>query len=162
MLTFVTSIRSAIAGLFLLLCGGFLALWPLTQSRNFELFNNVSEWELYCAESWNGKLRISHSVNSAKSSKLNVWRFWSIPDQRMRTDYAQYSREWNSSLFGATWNKDEVSLALPHLLWAALALLIAFLIKPAPKHQFVFQDLLIMIALIAVIAGAFTLTNNPG
>jgi len=154
------SFRSAVAGTFLLACIGTLLLWPVTSKHNFELFNNVSEWELYCVESWNGKLRISHNTNMGKSAELNHWRFWSIDESRMHADYAQYTREWNSSLFGGSWNKDEMSLFLPHLYWAALAGLFAYAIKPKPKLQFAFHDLLMMTALIAIIIGLFTLTNH--
>ena len=160
MVSLLKSIRSAIAGLLLLLCVGIVLLWPITSDRDFELFNNVSEFELYCIESWNGKLRVSHSVNSGKSSEFNVWRFWSVSERRMKSDYSQYWREWNASPFEATWNQEDVALALPHLIWAALTLLFAFLIKPVPKFQFAFQDLLIMIAIIAIIVAGLTLTNR--
>ena len=160
MYALLKSLRSAIGGLFFLLCGGLILLWPVTKNYNFELFNNVAEFELYCMESWDGKLRISHSINCGKSSKLNVWRFWSISDEKMHSDYAQYSLEWSSSLFGVTWNKDEVSFSFPHIVWAALALMLAYLVKPTPKLRFAFQDLLIMTAMIAAIVGGFTLTTR--
>lgn len=157
MVVLLKSFRSAVAGAFALLCFGILLLWVVTKNRNFELFNNVSKFELYCVESWNGKLRMTHSTNCGKTYELNQWTFWSIDDDLMRSSYSQYTQEWNSRLFGASWNDDEASLYLPHLCWATLSAMAAYLIKPKPKFQFAFSDLLMLTALIAVIAGGFTI-----
>ncbi|TWU44711.1 hypothetical protein Poly51_59800 [Rubripirellula tenax] len=156
MVAILKSFLSAVAGAFALLCFGILVLWVVTNNRNFELFNNVSEFELYCVESWNGKLRMTHSTNCGKTYELNQWTFWSINDDRMHSNYSQYTQEWNASLFGASWNDDAVSLYLPHLCWAMLAATAAYLIKPKPRFQFAFSDLLMLTALIAIIAVGFT------
>ncbi len=157
MVTILKSFRSAVAGAFALICVGIVVLWVVTKNRNFELFNNVSEFELYCAESWNGKLRMTHSTNCGKTYELNQWIFWSIDDDRMHSNYSQYTREWNADLFGTSWTDDEVSLHLPHLCWATLAAIAAYIIKPKPKTQFAFSDLLMLTGLIAIIVAGFTI-----
>jgi hypothetical protein len=111
--------------------------------------------ELYWLESWNGKLRISHSNNMGKTAQLKQWIAWSMPSPRMRKSYAEYTVEWESNNFAANWNAEEKALALPHWMWAAFLGLFAFLVKTHPKTQFNFFELLALIAIFAILFRVF-------
>ena len=156
-------VRSATAGVCLLLGVGTLLLWLLTYNSKLEFFNNVAEFELYCVESWKGKLRLGHSTNTGKTRHLNRWTCWSIPDARLYADYAQHVGDWEANAFVITWNAEDRSLAMPHWAWVTLAGLCVIVVKPRPKLQYGFPDLLLLTAIVAICLGAFAVwTRTPG
>jgi hypothetical protein len=144
-------VRSATAGGILLLCVGTLLLWILSYNSKVEFFNNVTKFKLYCLESWKGKLQFSHSTNSGKTWDLNKWTYWSIPESRLYADYAQHARDWGASSFAATWTDENRSLAMPHWAWVVSAALFAILLKPRPKWQYGFPDILLLTAMVAIL-----------
>ena len=153
--SFVGALRTAFAGICLILSAGILILWVGSLNSKFELFNNVDKFELYSVESWKGKLQFCHSNNLGKTHQLNQWVFWTIPDTRLYNDYVQHAQEWEGRQFSIEWNTDNRSLAMPHGVWILIIGLFAYFLKPKPRWQFGFLDLVLLTAIIAVLLVTF-------
>lgn len=150
-------LRSATAAFCLVACVGLLASWILTYHAKFELFNNVAKFELYCVECWKGKLQLSHNYNMGKTSRIGEWVCWTIPDDRLYSDYAQHAQEWEATVFGISWTKDNKSVAMPYWVLVAFAGLISMILKPKPRLQYSFPDLLLLTTVAAVFLACIAL-----
>ena len=151
----LTCLRNATAGFGAICCLVILSLWAYSFHSRFEVFNNVSKFELYCVESWKGKLKFQHSTNLGKHYEFNKWIIWAIPDSRMQKDYPAHSLDWASSSFDIEWTAQDRIIAMPHWALAILVGICAFWIKPKPKSQFRFADMFLLITIIAILSGAF-------